>query len=211
MDMDTQGSKLIRSNIIKIPCFLIFLVLALAGLGAASGNAANLNFIRNLLPPSMGFYIGASLLFLGGFLGIMLVIKGAPVRYCFYLIFTVVAVVGLLTVIVIYPSMDVSKSPKMFCNKIQNVIGPNARLVASFNPYVFNYYLHRYPIPLVDSIEKIEEIMSSPENVYLLVYDKHYYSIPEKYNQMMRLLHSHKKGRWTVYLMEKITGSGQQQ
>jgi len=163
----SRGQKEGRLALLRIPCCLVFMgLLGIAGLIALkSGGFLELRMISGPLSPAFyGAGIFSGLMGLGG---IVLLIKGLPLKYCFS--FTMASAVGVILCSLIqpYPLLIENYSLKPFSQRVERRLEQGYQLKATFSPEAFNYLLHRSPIKLV-AADRVEEEINRDAHLLVL-------------------------------------------
>jgi len=177
---EQSGGRPAQSKLFTIPfslfCFLL-IATAAAGIVVFSGNFKFIAPVRNF---TGAFYPTTGVLLAGGILGVRLIKRRGGMTSLFWCVSGTVIAVFITIVFFAFPAFNNIKSAKPFCEKIKNIVGPGDKLVATFKPATFNYFLHRYPIPVTQDTQELIKIFKLPHTIYALVKVRHHENVPEE-------------------------------
>ncbi len=203
ISVDLSGAKAIQLKLFKTPLLLflaVFLILFAASIGIAVF-AAKFSFLNTRMFSSSVLYPVAWFLGLSCIAGIIIYMTMQKrIKYFLCFIATDMVILSVMVVLVIFPFFNSFKSAKQFCGRIEKIVSRDDTLIALFEPELFNYFLHRYPIPKVKDTEKLEALLTSGEKVYFLLEEKHYKEASKKHKQMINILDMDKIGHTLYYL-----------
>jgi hypothetical protein len=151
-----------------------------------------------------------TVLFCGGVTGLLLIRKRVQTVLPFFVIILVMFLGFIFSVRDIYPSINIAKSAKPFCNRINKIVKPEDKLIVfRFDPESFNYFLNRTPIPVINDYEKMKELLKAPDKVYGLVLARHLDQAPEDEKKMITVLDKSQIGHRKYYLFVNHAAASQ--
>lgn len=192
--LEKAGNAVLRREFFMLPSMLMFAVFLLAGFGLAiiPVFATGLLKMPQVSQP-VSVLTGVTLIF-GAAGGIWLLFSRFRLRSVFTAVSVNMIILAAVTVFILYPFINDSKSAKAFALRVNAIIKPEDHLAASFNPELFNYYLNRYPIPYITDEKQLEQMAESPQKQYLLITEQEYKKSSEKFRNSLTLLDRDKIG-----------------
>lgn len=198
---DEVFARFSRSKLIVVPCF--FIAAALAAAGAAGlvmligniGPAQHVEAGRWVLLAAACAALGA------GALWWRRLYSAAWLRRLPHMVIGCTACIYGLWAGAVMPAAVDMQPEYSFCRTVAKTVGPDDRLYATFSPEFFNYFLNRYPIPVVRDLQAVERLLASPEKVYFLAREKDYRFVPDSYKKRVTVLAKEDGGHKTVYLL----------
>ena len=166
-------------RLISLPFRILCVLLICFGVVGTALFAIDIPVIRPIHHEAKAFYLLCGILVCMG-VGGLLLIRRLP-RAAFIPAYTAgtTTALFLLITLLIFPAMNSVKSGRFFCERIMKHVGPHDRLFATFEPELFNYFLHRSPIPVVKDETAIEELSSSPQKTFVIVRGRKKQILPE--------------------------------
>lgn len=167
------------SRLVSVPFRILCVLLIGFGVVGTALFAVDIEVIRPIHHEAGIFYIICGVLVCFGVAGFVLM-QRIP-RAAFVPSYTagITTVLFLLITLLVFPAINGVKSGRFFCERILKHIGPHDRLLATFEPELFNYFLHRYPIPVVEDEAALEELTSSRQKTFVLVRGRKKQLMPE--------------------------------
>ncbi len=194
--------------LLTVPFALLFGAMVMAGvlggvfigLGGDSGLLQEFDMNLKTVP----LHPLLSILGLGGATGLLLMKKRVLPVYLFALV-TIIMFAGFMYAErSIFPAINMAKSAKPFCDRINNRITPEDTLVVfRFEPEAFNYFLNRTPIPVINDYETLKELLSGPERVYCLILSRHFEQAPAEEKSRVTVLDESQIGHRKYYLIAR--------
>jgi len=198
-----------RSKIFSTPFFLFFAILLVCGIGALIALMGSFGAVKDIMPVKSALYPVAFLAVLGGGLGIYFLRRKKSLRYLFNFLGIILVCAYFFTVETVLPAISAMRPGQELCKKMQDMIGPRELVIASFEPEYFNYFLHRYPIPVIkDDVPAVEKAMTSSKKAYYLAKETDYEDAPGELKNMVTVLDTAEIGRIKVYLLGNKAAAG---
>jgi len=199
--MEEKESHLIRQELFMLPAIFVFGVFVLAGIGLNVLPVFKTVFTDMPQSEQILLLSAGGLISFFGLLGIVMLFSRFRIRSAFTVLSAAMIVLAVCTVFVVYPQLNRSKSARFFAQRINTIVGPEDKLVASFDPELFNYYLHRYPIPHIKDDDVFLDMIEPSERVYLLTKEKAYLRASENLKKSMVILDRDIIKNRTYYLL----------
>jgi 4-amino-4-deoxy-L-arabinose transferase-like glycosyltransferase len=198
---DEMFAWLGRSKLFLVPCYLIAGALPAAGMAGIIMLIGNIGPVKHLSSGRWVLFAAACAACAAGAVWLRKRQELQLVRRLPYLIVACTALAYGLFVGVMLPVQTGERPEHAFCDKVAKTVGPEDNLVATFPPYFFNYFLHRFPIPEVRDSATMEKLLASSEKVFFLAKEKDYMGVPDKFKAMVTVLEKKSVGHKTVYLL----------
>ena len=195
-----------RWKLMIVPCYLIGSTCCAAGIGLGV-MATGIMFPFSL--PSPGPAVFASVgcgMFAGGVYGIVKLRRKQMVASIGPVLIGLCAMLYCLILWFVLPVVD-NHSERAFCEKILQTVQPHDPLYASFEPEYFNYFLHRYPIPVVRDHDEALQLVQSEKKIYFLLKDRDFNKLPHSIRQHLSLLAAAEIGHKTIFFASNRTSS----
>jgi hypothetical protein len=171
-----------------------------------AGLLGNMNFMQDMAPAKSSLFSVACLAVAGGASGILYIRKQTEIKKFLYAMGLFLMAASLVTVVSVFPAVKSRNSAKPFCDRVRALVGPQDRLLASFEADYFNYCLHRYPIPVLRDMDELEKILSSSEKTYYLAKEEDYMRAPEEFKDMVTVIEKGAVGHRMIYFLVNKTG-----
>ena len=148
------------------------LLYVLAALMLAGGIA--LPFVSHRVEPDLFLWALAAALILSiGSVGMILLLKKKKIELSFWVLIAVFASAVCISGIGLLPHLDRYKSPRAMGEFIQREISAKAPVYIYQNTMSdFNYYAHRETIPVLRSMEALEQVSLQGQETYLLISER---------------------------------------
>jgi len=203
---DVQSSEEVQKQVAQwklftVPCFMV-------GVLFISTGALLFALLANLMVPFQTTALGTVMLTAGGIaaFGAGIILLRAQRRHGIQANAPRALLIGCALVSVLWlwwikPVLETDRPEKKFCETIQKTISPHDALYASFEPEFFNYFLHRYPIPVVRDPAEVERLIRSPSPSYFLVKERDFKRLPDQLKNHLLVLDKADIGHKTIYFL----------
>jgi len=188
-------------RLVSIPFKILCGLLIGFGVGGAILFSLDIEVIRPIHHAAGVFYTVSAFLVCGGISGFWLLRRMPRSLVAAGHVAGMTACLFVLIVVLVFPAMNSVKSGRFFCERIKNHVRPHDRLIATFEPELFNYFLHRYPIPVVDEINAYEYLQQSSENLYVLTRGKEPDRLTEKLPHHLHIREQQQIGHRYYFLL----------
>jgi len=192
--LEKNGGQVLRREFFMLPSLLVFAVFLLVGCGLALVSFLEAGLPKMAQAPQAILVLAGTALVFCTAAGILLLFSRFRIRSVITAVSVNMFIMAAVTVFTIYPFINEKKSAKGFAERVNSAVKPKDSLAAAFNPELFNYYLHRYPIPHASDEKQIVQIIDNPEKQYLLFTEKQYRKAPEKFRNGISILDRDKIG-----------------
>ncbi|MCX8045175.1 MAG: glycosyltransferase family 39 protein [Desulfobacterota bacterium] len=184
----------------KVLCWL------LAGFGTVGAGlfVFDIAVIRPIQHHAMAFYTLCIVLVCAGLAGLWLCRFNRSV-YFFGHVAASTAVIFVLIVTIIFPAINSIKSGRFFCERIARHLGPGDRLVATFEPELFNYFLRRWPIPVLQQDKDLVSELLAPRKTYAITRARKNLTLPNELRDSVTVLEQQQIGHRNYFLLTNKT------
>ncbi len=194
-------------RVLTIPFGLLCGLLACCAILGAAVFAFGLEALQPVRHAAGTLYAVSAVLICGGMLGILLLRRSARPALMLGHVTMVTAVALFMLITLIFPAVNGIKSGRFFSERIRERVGPDDRLSAAFEPEMFNYFLHRYPIPFVQDDQALRRTILAPAKNYILMKKGKHNRLPEDLRANLSLLDRQTIGHQEYVLLVNIPGA----
>lgn len=204
---ESVQQKVCRWKLLRVPCYLTGIACGAAGIGLVA-LAAGIPLPASFPSPAPAVFSGVGCLMFAGSVYVVFKLRRAQIMaHIGPLLISTGAMLLCLGLWFVMPALDNNRPERIFCAKILQTLQPHDPLYASFEPEYFNYFLHRYPIPVVRDLDEALRLIQSPEKIYILLKDKDFKKLPDSVKQQLHVLDIAEIGHKTIYFLTNTSSS----